>query len=113
MARAGSLRSPVVTFVLCLLPAPIQTVVEGGGTVLLMVAGDRVVDPGSFEHEGREPGGHGSLQGAQGEGILGSRRTPWEVSIATIKAHPLLGRVTAPAQRVRIRGCISENFLRA
>ncbi|MFY9660213.1 MAG: O-antigen ligase family protein [Terriglobales bacterium] len=91
MARAGIVAITVVTFVLCLCLRQYRLLVKVAALVLLMVAVTGVVDPGSLNTRVESLEDTVLYKGHKEEGILGSRRTPWEVSIATIKAHPLFG----------------------
>jgi len=91
MARAGVIAVTVVTLVLCLCLRQYRLLVKVVALVLVMVAVTGVVDPGALNARVESLKDAVLYKGHKEEGLLGSRRTPWEVSIATIKAHPLFG----------------------
>ena len=91
MARAGIVAITVVTLVLCLCLRQYRLLVKVVALVLLMVAVGGVVEPGSLNARVESLEDAVFYKGHKEEGILGSRRIPWEVSIASIKAHPLFG----------------------
>ncbi len=91
MARAGIVSVTAVTLVLCLCLHQYRLLVKVLALALLLIAVNGVVDPGSLNERIENLTNAVLYKGHKEEGMMGSRRTPWEVSIASIKAHPLFG----------------------
>ena len=91
MARAGMVSMIVVTIICCSCLRQYKVVIKFAGFVLFLVAVGGMVAP-DFMGE-RFSGLKDAIlyKGHKEEGVLGSRKTPWEESIATIKQHPLFG----------------------
>ena len=91
MARAGMVSVMLVTGVLCFCLRQYKLLVKAVALVLLLVAITGMFDPDTLDaHLG---GLKDALlyKGHKGEGVLGSRRSPWDQSIAAIKEHPWFG----------------------
>ncbi len=91
MARAGMVTVMAVTLVFCLCLRQYKLLVKMVALVLLLVAVTGVFAPDALN---KRLGGLKDAvlyKGHKVEGILGSRRTPWERSIASIKEHPWFG----------------------
>jgi len=91
MARAAMVSIVVVTFVFCICLRQYKLLVKVVALVLFLVAVSGMLDPGALN---KSLGGLKDAvlyKGHKQEGVMGSRRTPWEKSIASIKEHPLFG----------------------
>ena len=91
LARAGMASVVAVTLVFCFLLHQYKLLVKVLALVLLLVAVTGMLDAGALN---KRLGGLKDAvlyKGHKEEGVLGSRRTPWEKSIASIKEHPLFG----------------------
>ena len=90
-ARAGMASIVVVTLTLSFCLRQYKLLVKGMAVALVMVALNGVFAP---ENLGQRLGNLKDLvlyKGHEKEGMLGSRRTPWEKTINSIKAHPWFG----------------------
>jgi len=91
MARAGMASVLLVTLVFVFCLHQYKLLVKVAALVLLVAAVTGVLAPVTLSER------LGSLKdavlykGHKEEGVFGSRRTPWEKSVATIKEHPLFG----------------------
>ncbi|MFZ0799684.1 MAG: O-antigen ligase family protein [Terriglobales bacterium] len=91
MARAGMVAIVAVALVFCLCLRQYKLLMKVTALVLLVVAVAGILAPEALNQH------FGSLKdavlykGHKEEGVLGSRRTPWEKSIASIKEHPWFG----------------------
>jgi O-antigen ligase len=91
MARAGMLSMVAVTLVFCLCLRQYRLLVKVVALALLLVAVTGVLAPESLNQRLGGLKDAVLYKGHKDEGLLGSRRTPWEKTIATIKEHPLFG----------------------
>ena len=89
-ARAGMASVVTVTFIFCFCLHQYKLLAKVAALVLLLVAVTGVLAPGTLKPLG-DLKDEILYKGHKEEGIMGSRRTPWEKSIATIKEHPLFG----------------------
>jgi len=91
MARAGMVAIVAVTLVFCLCLHQYKLLMKVAALVLLLVAVTGILDPAALNQR------LGSLKdavlykGHKEEGVFGSRRTPWEKSVASLKEHPWFG----------------------
>jgi O-antigen ligase len=81
----------VVTLVFCFCLHQYKLLVKVLALVLLLVAVTGMLDPGALNKSLGDLKDAVLYKGHKEEGVLGSRRTPWEKSIASIKEHPLFG----------------------
>lgn len=91
MARAGMISMVLVTLVFCFCLHQYKLLVKAMAVLLFLIAVMGILDPVSL---GNKLGGLEEAviyKGHKGEGMLGSRKSPWEKSIATIKDHPWFG----------------------
>jgi len=91
MERAGMVSVVAVTLVFCLCLRQYKLLMKVVALVLLLVAVTGILAPEALN---RRFGGLKDAvlyKGHKEEGIMGSRRTPWEKSITTIKEHPWFG----------------------
>jgi len=89
--RAGMVAAVAATVTFCLCLHQYKLLVKVTALALLLVAVAGVFAPDALT---RRLGGlmdEVLYKGHKKEGVLGSRRTPWEESIASIKAHPVFG----------------------
>jgi O-antigen ligase len=92
MARAAILSVLVVTIVFCFCLRQYKLLVKAVALVLVMVAITGMLAPEDLRKSLSDLTSTILYKGGQKEeGVLASRRTPWEKSIASIKEHPLFG----------------------
>ena len=91
MARAGMVAVALVTFVFCFCLRQYRLLVKVVALVLALVAATGMVAPDALSTQLGDLKDAVLYKGHKEQGILGSRRTPWEKSIASIKEHPLFG----------------------
>jgi O-antigen ligase len=90
-ARAAMVSVMLVTLILCFCLRQYKLMVKVVALALLLVAVTGMLAPETLNHHLGGLKDAVLYKGHQEEGVLGSRRTPWEKSIATIKEHPLFG----------------------
>jgi O-antigen ligase len=91
MARAGMVSIALVTLVFCFCLHQYKLVVKVAALVLLLVAIMGMLEPAALNKRLGDLTDVVLYKGHKQEGLLGSRRTPWETTIATIKEHPWFG----------------------
>jgi O-antigen ligase len=91
MARAGMVSMVLVTAILCVCLRQYKTLAKVIGLTLFFVAVGGMVAPESLNKTLAGLEETILYKGHKREGMLASRRTPWEDSIASIKEHPLFG----------------------
>ena len=91
MARAAMIAVVLVTLVFCLCLHQYKLLVKVAALVLFLVAVTGMLDPGALNKSLEDLKDAVLYKGHKEEGVMGSRRTPWEKSIASIKEHPLFG----------------------
>jgi len=91
MARSGMVTVMAVTFVLCLCLRQYKLLVKVVALVLLLVAVTGIVAPEALNQRFGGLKDAVLYKGHKEEGVFGSRRTPWEKTIASIKEHPWFG----------------------
>jgi O-antigen ligase len=91
MARAGMVTMVVVTLVFCLCLHQYRLLIKVTGLVLCVVAVTGMLDSSALNSSLLNLKDAVLYKGHKEEGVLGSRKTPWQNTIATIKAHPLFG----------------------
>jgi len=91
MARAGMLAALTVTVVLCFCLRQYRVLVKALAIVLLLVAVTGILDSRTLEKKAGDLTESLLNKGEKGAGALGSRRGPWETTIAAINEHPLFG----------------------
>ncbi|MFY9845317.1 MAG: O-antigen ligase family protein [Terriglobales bacterium] len=91
VARASMISMVVVTLVLCLCLHQYKLLAKVVAIVLLLIGITGVLAPQALNQQLGNLKDVMLYKGHKEEGILGSRRSPWEKSIATIKEHPLFG----------------------
>jgi O-antigen ligase len=90
-ARAGMASVTLVTLVFCVSLRQYKLLVQVAVLALFLIAITGMFAPGKLETKLGEMTDAVLYKGHKEEGLMGSRRTPWEKSIATIKEHPLFG----------------------
>jgi O-antigen ligase len=91
MARAAMVSGALVTLIFCFCLHQYKLLVRVVALVLLLVAVTGMLSPTTLD---KQIGGLSDAvlyKGHKQEGMLSSRRTPWEKSIAAIKGHPWFG----------------------
>jgi len=91
MSRAAMITVALVTIVFCLCLHRYKLLVKITATVLFLVAAAGMLAPESLNRQLEDFKDAFLYKGHKDEGIMGSRRGPWEQSIASIKEHPLFG----------------------
>jgi O-antigen ligase len=91
MARAGMVSMALVLLVFCFCLRQYVLVVKVVALVLLLVAINGMLDPAALNKRLRDMADSVLYKGHKEEGVLGSRRTPWETTKASIKGHPWFG----------------------
>ena len=91
MARAGMISISLVTLIFCICLHQYKLLTRLVALLLLMIAIVGMVAPDTLKNTIGPMTDAVLYKGHKGEGLLGSRRTPWEKSIATIKEHPYFG----------------------
>ena len=91
LARAAMVSVVVVTFVFCVCLRQYKLLAKVVALVLFLVAITGMLDPGALNKSLGDLKDAVLYKGHKEEGVMGSRRTPWEKSIASIKEHPLFG----------------------
>jgi O-antigen ligase len=91
MARAAMVSIVLVTIVFCICLRQYKLLVKVTAIVLFLVAVGGMLAPEGLETQLADLKDAFLYKGHKEEGVLGSRRTPWETSIASIKEHPIFG----------------------
>src|SRR6202795_4311928 len=91
MARAAMVAVVLVTLVFCACLRQYKLLAKVVALVLFLVAVTGMLDPGALNKSLGDLKDAVLYKGHKEEGVIGSRRTPWEKSIASIKEHPLFG----------------------
>jgi len=90
-ARAGMASVVSVTFIFCVCLHQYKLLVKVAALVLVLIAITGMLAPGKLDTKLGNLKDEVLYKGHKEQGIMGSRRAPWEKSIATIKEHPLFG----------------------
>jgi O-antigen ligase len=91
MARAGMVSIVVVTLVFFVCLHQYRLLVKVVSFVLVLIAINGVLDPGALNNRLEGVTDAVLYKGHKGEGVLGSRKTPWEKTKTSIKEHPWFG----------------------
>jgi O-antigen ligase len=91
LARAGMAAVIMVTLVFCFGLRQYRLLFKAAGMSLFLIAVMGMVDPTAFVQSSENLKDAVLYKGHKEEGVLGSRRAPWERSVAIIKEHPLFG----------------------
>ena len=91
MARAGMVSITLVTLILCVCLRQYKVLVKVAALVLVLVAITGMLDPGALSQRLGDMTEAVLYKGHKEEGLLGSRKTPWEKTKASIKEHPWFG----------------------
>jgi O-antigen ligase len=91
MARAGMVSIALVTLIFCFCLRQYKLLVKVTALALLLIAGTGMVAPQILSERLGDIKDAVLYKGHHEEGILGSRRTPWEATINSIKEHPWFG----------------------
>jgi O-antigen ligase len=91
MARAGMIAMVLVTIAFCISLHQYKLIAKVAGFALLVMAVTGVFAPDRLSKSLTDMSDAVLYKGHKNEGLLGSRQTPWEKSIATIKEHPWFG----------------------
>lgn len=91
MERAGMAAIAIVTLVFCVCLHQYKLLVKVTALLLLLVAVTGVFAPDTLDKQLVSMKDAVLYKGHKEEGVLGSRRSPWEQSMSIIKEHPLFG----------------------
>jgi O-antigen ligase len=91
MARAAMVSIALVTLIFCFCLRQYKLLVKVTALTLLLIAGTGMVAPQLLSKNLGDLKDALLYKGHQEEGILGSRRAPWEATINSIKEHPWFG----------------------
>jgi len=91
VARASMIAVIVVTLVFCFALRQYKLLLKVAGLVLCLVGVMGMVSPTALIRSSENLKDAVLYKGHREEGVLGSRRAPWEKSVAVIKEHPLFG----------------------
>ncbi|MGA9355815.1 MAG: O-antigen ligase family protein [Terriglobales bacterium] len=91
MARAGIFSMVVVTILFCLCLHQYRLLVKIVALVLVTVAATGMLAPDTLNKSMENLKDAVLYKGHREQGLFGSRQSPWEKSIATIKEHPWFG----------------------
>jgi O-antigen ligase len=90
-ARAGMVATVAATLAFCLCLHQYKLLVKVTALALLLVAAAGIFAPETLNQRLSGLMDAVFYKGHKKEGVLGSRRTPWDESISSIKAHPFFG----------------------
>jgi O-antigen ligase len=91
MARAAMVSIIMVTLVFCICLHQYKLLVKIAALTLFLVAASGMLAPEALSTQLANLTDAILYKGHKAEGVMGSRRTPWEKTIASIKEHPLFG----------------------
>ena len=91
MTRAGMASAVVVTVMFFVVLRQYRLMMKAVALVLFVVAIGGVLAPVSLSNQFEDLKDEILYKGHKDEGLLGSRKEPWDQSIASIKEHPLFG----------------------
>jgi O-antigen ligase len=91
MARAAMIAQATVTIVFCVCLRQYKLLVKLAALCLLLVALAGMLFPDALDHSVEQFKDTLLYKGHKEEGLLSSRRSPWERSMASIKARPFFG----------------------
>ncbi len=91
MARAGIVSIMLLTVIFCFSLRKYRLLTKIVALVLLAIALTGMVAPDTLQKSLGDLEDAMLYKGHKSEGILGSRRSPWQLSINSIKEHPLFG----------------------
>jgi O-antigen ligase len=91
MARAAMVSVVIVTLVFCFCLHQYRLLVKVVALALFLVAASGMLAPGALSTQLASLTDEILYKGHKDMGVMGSRRTPWESSITSIKEHPLFG----------------------
>jgi O-antigen ligase len=91
MARAAMISTILVTLVFCTCLRQYKLLIRVAGLAVFLIAVSGMVAPTALNQRLSALSDEVLYKGHKDMGMLGSRKTPWEDSIASIKEHPLFG----------------------
>ena len=91
LARAGMASAMLVTVICCACLHRYKLLIKVGAMVLVLFAVTGMLAPETLNQQLGDLKDAVLYKGHKEEGVMGSRRTPWDKSIASIKEHPLFG----------------------
>ena len=91
LARAGMASVILVSVIFCVCLHQYKLLVKMGALVLFLLAVTGMLAPETLNQQLGDLKDAVLYKGHKDEGVMGSRRAPWDKSIASIKEHPLFG----------------------
>ena len=91
LARAGIVSMAIVTLVFCLCLHQYRLLTKIAALVLVLIAATGMLAPQTLNKSMDSLQDAVLYKGHREQGLFGSRQSPWEKSIASIKEHPLFG----------------------
>jgi O-antigen ligase len=91
LARAGMISAALVILVFCICLRQYKLLGKIAAFVLVLVALTGMLMPGTLNQQLGQLEDAFLYKGHKDEGIMGSRRTPWDNTISSIKEHPFFG----------------------
>jgi len=91
LSRAAMLAAAVSLLTLCIALRRQRLLVQAAFFAILVLAVSAMLDPAHFEDFASSVTSNVIYKGKPEQGVLGSRRTPWEETTAVIKEHPWFG----------------------
>jgi O-antigen ligase len=91
MARAGMVSVLLVTFVFCMCLYQYRLLVKMVAWLLVLIAISGMISSRGIDGQLEDIKDALLYKGHKEEGMLGSRQSPWDTTVASIKAHPWFG----------------------
>jgi O-antigen ligase len=91
LARAGMAASLVAILFLCFCIGQYKLLVKGLGLAICLIALTGVIAPGQLVHSVTDLRDSILYKGHKENGVLGSRRDPWDKAVSMIREHPYFG----------------------
>jgi O-antigen ligase len=91
LSRAGMAAAMVAAFVLCVSLGRQKLLLQGAFLLLFFLAVAGVLEPAHFDQFTSTIPSAVLYKGKRPEGLLGSRRTPWQQTVSIIQEHPWFG----------------------
>ena len=91
MSRASILTAVATSVFLCFCLRRMRVLVHGAFMITLLLAVSAVIAPSKFEQLSKSLSSDVIYKGKKEQGVFGSRETPWQETVASLKLHPWFG----------------------
>lgn len=91
LSRASILTAGVTSIVLCVCLRRVRLLLEGTFLVVLVLALAAVIEPVHFEQFSKNLTTDILYKGKKEQGVFGSRQSPWQETVVSLKQHPWFG----------------------